>query len=90
MLSQTMRVLDWDDGDDYGDLKYHGGLVIFSMPPEDGPSTVVSFDEEAWVQLGRPTQITVTITPGDLFNEMRGQNDEPVRSVDSHIADAHV
>ena len=50
------------------------GLPKFAVVP-DAPrvrperQTVVELDRNVWVDLGRPTTVTVTIEPGDKLNE---------------------
>jgi len=35
----------------------------------DPAVTFLDFSEEAWIDMGRPMEITVTVEPGDTLNE---------------------
>lgn len=62
------------------DLTYEGkGQVEFGRTVEPGPGEAftsveppaLTVDHDAWEDMGRPSQITVTVQPGDLLNEVR-------------------
>lgn len=63
IITKTVRVLEHAN---------HGTSTheIFSREPDEPGDIpmVVHLERDAWVDLGRPSHITVTIEPGDLLN----------------------
>jgi hypothetical protein len=68
MIIKTETVLDLDDFD------RESGTVAFMTPEEEDPADssdrvfVLGMFTEAWNDFGQPTQVTVTIEPGDRLN----------------------
>lgn len=62
-LAQTEKVLQLD--------QRGSGAVLFSTSDPDLPLsawTTVEIPEETWQDMGRPSELTVTIRPGDRLN----------------------
>jgi hypothetical protein len=57
------------------DRIYHDGTgVIFKHPDEVGSATL-QLSHKDWTAMGEPTQITVTIEPGDTLNGAASTDD---------------
>lgn len=66
-LVKTRRVYEMDGASDRG--------IRFVQRDEDTEkvTTRISIEKSAWIDMGAPYEITVTIGPGDLLNDAAGR-----------------
>lgn len=63
MITKAQRLLDV--------MIHRGSSIMFTreLEAEDGSvPTQLVIDRETWLEFGEPTEITITIQPGDLLN----------------------
>lgn len=62
------------------DLQDSEGAAYFQATPDEEPSPCrVRVHPDVWEDMGRPTEITVTIEPGDLLNDGDGPDPDNFR-----------